>query len=410
MKMTDEEILQDIYHEYDPVKRHEYYMRTRKLKGRKKGGRIKPKSNRPVLRSRSMKSIPVPTQQEQQVQRDILAKASQARMDKVQEYIRQRNAEVNKKAEERKKEAEKQKQEAVALEEKRFALENKKLDLESAKLDLDAQQADLDSRVRDLEEIRNKKGIDPIALEKADRQLKLEKSKLEIRKKKFDLESQRLDKEIQKLAPQTNGKTFQPGDLVHEYDPQKRHDYYERTKHLKGRGKGGTQTPSNRSRQGNGSGGVPNPKNVKTADQQKAEIKARVTAYKARLDKLKEVLALLVAEAKKRSADNAGTKESRAEADKKDTASKDGTSKDSGSKKDSGSSTAKEKAASKEYYEKNKDKISLKKQEANLKDQIKEVEEKIVKIRADLKDSIQKARDKTAQPSNKRKGVRQNGS
>ena len=387
---------------YDPVKRHEYYERTKKLKGRRKGMVVKQKIKRPRLISKSIKDIPAPTAQQQQAQFNFMSSFSKTNMEEVQKYIRERSEAAAKKAEA-------QKQKAAAIAEKKFYLENKKLDLESVKLDLDSQQSELDLRSNNLEKLKTQKGIDPVALEREARLIEVEKGKLLIRRKKFDLESQKLEQEIQKLNPPTIYDSIRRA-LVHEYDPVKRHEYYERTKKLKGRGKGGVQTHNNKSRQANNSGQVNKQKDVKTSEQQKAEIKARVTAYKARLEKLKEVLAQLVAEAKKRSAENAGTKESRAEAAKKDNASKDGTSKDSSSTKGSGTTTAKEKAAAKKYYEKNKDKISLKKQEANLKDQIKEVEEKIIKIRADLKASIQKARDKTAQPSNKRKGVRQNGS
>ena len=37
LKMTNEEFAHSLFHEYDPVKRKEYYERTKKLKGRKKG-------------------------------------------------------------------------------------------------------------------------------------------------------------------------------------------------------------------------------------------------------------------------------------------------------------------------------------------------------------------------------------
>lgn len=386
--MDENESLESLFHrDYDPVKRHQYYERTKKLKGRKKGlSKNKPLSvkqlRRRAMLSRPISSIPPPVKvtRGDKPSEDILTKAANTSLAEAKERLRK-------------------KQEAEALVAKRFALENKRLDLESSKLDLDSQQTELEVRAKNLIKLKNKPGIDRAAWAQEDRQIKLAQSKLAIQRKKFDLEVQKLDEELKKLSPQPSNSTVSPH-LVHEYDPVKRHEYYERTKKLKGRSKGASQTSGTKSSQNNGSGGARNPKEAKNSEQQKAEIKARVTAYKARLEKLKEVLALLVAEAKKRSEDNAGTKESRAEAAKKESASKEKSSSDGGSKK-SGSSTAKEKAASKEYYEKNKDKISLKKQEANLKDQIKEVEEKIVKIRADLKDSIQKARDKAAKHSNK---------
>lgn len=193
--------------------------------------------------------------------------------------------------------------------------------------------------------------------------------------------------------------------LIHEYDPVKRHQYYERTKKLKGRGSG-LSDPSpttDSSGQRKASGGVFNkPKDIKTAEQRKAEIETRVAAYKQRLDKLKKVLAELVAEAKKRSADNAGTKESRAKDKTKETSSEEKTgSKDSKDSDLSSKEKADARKRSKEYYDKNKDKISLKKQEERLVDEIKKVEEKISKIRDELKSSIKKARDKAALVSSK---------
>lgn len=382
--MSEHESLNALLHEenkrkYDPVKRHEYYERTKKLKGRKKGSQKTPSIKalrRKALLNRAVSSIPAKTVEQQKVSNDLLAKASQTSLSEAQERLRLQ------------KEAASRKQAAEALEAKRFALENRKLDLESSKLDLDAQQTELDVREKQLKELKRKRAADPASLAQEERQIKLARNKLAIQLKKFDLESQKLDEDLKKLGPKSS--TSLPPFLVHEYDPVKRHEYYERTKKLKGRVKGGGVQTSNGSSGSDVSGGNKKSEKAKTSEQQKAEIKARVTAYKARLEKLKEVLALLVEEAKKRSADNAGTKESRAERDKKDAPS----TKDGGTSSKSGSSTAKEKAAAKDYYEKNKEKISLKKQEANLKDQIKEVEEKIVKIRAELKESIKKARNK----------------
>ena len=383
MKMDDnEEILSHKYDpsKYDPAKRHEYYERTKKLKGRRKGLAKKPQKRRPI--PISMKSLPQRTQQQQQVAAKVISKSSQTNMDQVRADIQKRSEEASKKAAE-------QKQKAEALAEKRFALENKKLDLETVRLDLEDQQTELNLRLRNLQKLKGKPGIDRDALEREARQIQLETNKLNIRKKKFDLEFQKIEEEIKKLNPPEVDERLKNA-LVHEYDPVKRHEYYERTKKLKGRRKGVAQPSTSGTSQTKGSGSSSKSKtNNKLSEQQKAEIKARVEAYKARLEKLKEVLAILVAEAKKRSAENAGTEESRAKEKNKDNATSD-----KGSSK-SGSSTAKEKAAAKKYYEKNKEKISLKKQEANLKDQIKEVEDKIVKIRAELKDSLKKARDKT---------------
>lgn len=177
--------------------------------------------------------------------------------------------------------------------------------------------------------------------------------------------------------------------FFHEYDPFKAHLYYERTKKLKGRRNGMTSSPPNQSNKGRqNTGGSFQKKSSKTPASTRQETEARIAAYKERLTKLKEVLAKLVEAAKQRNADNAGTEESRSKKESKE--SKD-SSESKSSSKSSGSSTEKEKADAKDYYEKNKDKISLKKQEANLKKEIKDVEQKISDAKEELKNSLQKA-------------------
>lgn len=382
--MNELESLNSLSHKkkrkYDPVKRHEYYERTKKLKGRKKGRQKVPSIRtlrRKALLAKTVSSVQI-TPMLKNLNENILSRAEQVSISDAQAKLSQQKEENEKKFLE-------------GLETTKSSLEDKKLDLESLKLDLDSKQTELDVQAKELAEIKRKKLVDSATIAKEERQILLAKSKLEIQKKKFDLAVKKLDDEFKKLDDEFKKLKSKPSYepyLVHEYDPVKRHEYYERTKKLKGRKKGLAQV--------NTSSGNKKSEKTKTTEQKKAEIKARVTAYKARLEKLKEVLALLVEEAKQRSADNAGTKESRAERDKKENQSKKETqsTKETGTSKKTGSSTAKEKAAAKEYYEKNKEKISLKKQESNLKDQIKEVEEKIVKIRAELKDSIKKARNK----------------
>lgn len=184
--------------------------------------------------------------------------------------------------------------------------------------------------------------------------------------------------------------------LFHAYDPAKAHEYYERTKKLKGRKKGAGQSVGERRSQQNPTNISHKPKPQQSKEQLKKETELRIAAYKVRLTKLKKILAQLVAEAKKRNADNAGSEETRKKQANTSSSDKE---KSGGSSK--GSSTAKEKAASKKYYNENKDKISLKKQEKNLKKEIKEVEEKIIKARTDLKTALSKAFNKP-EPSKSR--------
>jgi hypothetical protein len=56
MRTPSEFELDQLMHEYDPVKAHQYYLRTRKLKGRKKGSGVSP-SNLQKSFNRAMKSV-----------------------------------------------------------------------------------------------------------------------------------------------------------------------------------------------------------------------------------------------------------------------------------------------------------------------------------------------------------------
>lgn len=190
----DKEFVHSLFHEYDPVKRHEYYERTKKLKGRKKGGFAKIKSRHPVPYSRYVNPLPTP---QQQVDFKTKSNAAQVRIDQTKELVRRRNEAEAK----RKQNLAKAKQTADATEAKRFELENKKLDLQTTKLDLDAQQSDLVSKRSELEKAKTTEGVDLVLVSKAEKMLEIEAKKLDIRRKKFELESQKVDAELQKLGP-----------------------------------------------------------------------------------------------------------------------------------------------------------------------------------------------------------------
>jgi len=98
------------------------------------------------------------------------------------------------------------------------------------------------------------------------------------------------------------------GELFHIYDAESAHDYYIRTRELKGRKPGSQDSPS-ATKSSSVSTTVkkpaksqPKPQAVKvTPEQRRAQISAQVDALRGKLAQLKEVLAQLVAEAKARS-------------------------------------------------------------------------------------------------------------
>jgi hypothetical protein len=81
--------------------------------------------------------------------------------------------------------------------------------------------------------------------------------------------------------------------LAHRYDPVKAHEYYERTKKLKGRNKGQTVVPS-----GNRQGNPQDPRTGKTRKQiskdaraqQRKELKATIDSMQDRLKKLEALI------------------------------------------------------------------------------------------------------------------------
>lgn len=84
-------------------------------------------------------------------------------------------------------------------------------------------------------------------------------------------------------------------DLLHEYDPVKRREYYLRNRHLKGRSKGTPKTPVK-----------------KTYAQRQKELEARVNKLKARLAQLQVLLKTLTEAAQKRSGIDKNTAEKNA--------------------------------------------------------------------------------------------------
>lgn len=177
-------------------------------------------------------------------------------------------------------------------------------------------------------------------------------------------------------------------DLIHEYDPVKAREYYLRTRKLKGRKKGTVDQPS-----GKNSGStkpkasVKKPVVKKTAKQKRAETEAQVAALKQRLEKLKEVLAKLVKEAKARS----GVKDE--------------------NPKDKADRNAKEKSrkpltAAQKRAQAERSKKAYEKEKQSPDQELKELQEKIKDIRAKIKAAIAAAEKKS---SKTKRPVKQSG-
>lgn len=163
--------------------------------------------------------------------------------------------------------------------------------------------------------------------------------------------------------------------LEHVYDPKKAHEYYERTKKLKGRKRGTSSTyatrvtaPSANTRTRAAavatSGGKAPAKKTAGAD-------ARVAAIQARLDRLKEVLAELVAQAKGR----AGVEP------ESNTKKKTESSKDSKPEKKTAAEKKKDAKAAKERRDKEA-KLSPDQRVAAIQKEMQQVREQIADIRA----------------------------
>lgn len=169
--------------------------------------------------------------------------------------------------------------------------------------------------------------------------------------------------------------------LAHEYDPVKRKEYYERTKKLKGR-KGGSSEDGGRTTT-SAPGKTPTPtKNdipAKTAARQ-----ARIKAIQERLAHLKDVLADLVEQAKVRSGGEA-------ESDKKKPAEATKAEPKTRQEKQKAAEAARESRKKENPQSESKD-------EASLRAQVAEVEQKIADVRAKLKAAIAQARNSKQKP------------
>lgn len=158
-------------------------------------------------------------------------------------------------------------------------------------------------------------------------------------------------------------------DLVHEYDPVKRHEYYLKMRKLKG------HQPAAKKVSGVHPRAKAPVKPVKTRAQRQAErtrkLEAQVNALKTRMEKLRTVLAELTKQAKARSG-----------VDVSKTTSKKAASPQKKSPAEHKTASQKAKAAkqSKEYYEKHKDEI-LADEIKSLNGKIKTIQERIAKMR-----------------------------
>ena len=173
-------------------------------------------------------------------------------------------------------------------------------------------------------------------------------------------------------------------ELLHEYDPVKAREYYLRTRKLKGRKKGSQEETKTRSRSAKPASGIKPPaKKLSSAERRKAK-QAEIAALKKRLERLKEVLAKLVKEAKARS----GVKDEtpKAKADRNTEA------------KSSKPLTAAQKKAQAERAKKAYEKEKKQSPDQELKD----LQEKIRDIRAKIKAAIAEAEKKSKPKEHKR--------
>jgi hypothetical protein len=108
--------------------------------------------------------------------------------------------------------------------------------------------------------------------------------------------------------------------IAHAYDPQKAHEYYLRTRKLKGRRRASDQLSGPREGFNPGGSATAPPRRSarQTPKQRQALARARVAAIQKRLDRLKEVLAELVEQAKRRSGIEVDDKSEKSTAETKD--------------------------------------------------------------------------------------------
>lgn len=162
--------------------------------------------------------------------------------------------------------------------------------------------------------------------------------------------------------------------LQHEYDPQKAHEYYLRTRELKGRTPSSTSPTPLATRTGVGTSSSPRRTPLtQTAEQHRQEVKARVEALQSRLEALRKVLQELVRLAQARSGVETTKPSEKSSSEPKLTSSQ--------------KKAAAE--ASKKYYEEHKDDaLTPSEQLESLQTKVKAVEAKIQELRDKLKTTI----------------------
>lgn len=170
--------------------------------------------------------------------------------------------------------------------------------------------------------------------------------------------------------------------LEHRYDPAKAREYYLRTRVLKGRKPG--KTPVSTLGGPNKAGAKQILKKIGKEPVSTASRKAQKEALEAKLERLRDVLAKLVDQAKERSGVETKEKETSDTKESKDT-------KDSKEKPMTAAERKAQSERAKENYEKNK-KTEPEKKDAG--PSISELQEKIADVQAQIQDAMQKARSK----------------
>lgn len=172
-------------------------------------------------------------------------------------------------------------------------------------------------------------------------------------------------------------------ELQHAYDPQKAHEYYLKTRKLKGRRKGTGSSSSGRPTPGQSIVSTRADRASVSVEQKRKEQAAKVQALKGKLDKLQNLLKQLTEKLNARSGDDAKSDSTKSSSEKSGGGSKDS--------KDRKPLTAKQKAdardRAKESYEKN-NKPDPKKSQTQ-----EEIREKIADVREQIRDVQQKLRE-----------------
>jgi hypothetical protein len=189
--------------------------------------------------------------------------------------------------------------------------------------------------------------------------------------------------------------------MAEYYDRLRAHEYYLRTRKLKGR-KTGSKPPlssikpsSSRPSVSKGLGKKAS-KATKPPTQLRSEAQARVTAIKARLSKLESALKALLKES-----------ESSKEKSKTKTPEKSGKESSSSSKPLTAAQKAAKKKTNEEYYDKHKkpaEKKATGTHDMTNEQKIEEVRAQIKKARAQLKAAVIRARQSSTKPANGMKG------